>query len=459
MEPLSESEQHALLVEIGRLIRAHSPEPSAPAGIGFAQVGGHTEVQPRNSEASEDVTGKFEALRAGMYRQGRGTWLQARFVLAPDGTFDFDFYVDGDPQWSTPAEADAYRDELETFPRDDEHIPDWWRLRVGLALGVRFRRARPAEVGEEREPLSDEELALVLQYLEREALVGDAHRTDGTWLWPETVPHQLRRHGIAPEPELVAHIRELGFQPPYVEPLVRRTAEADLLGQPRPRPGAEDGQRTEGDVAAELETSADPELSDEQLLVVLVQRLGSFGVWPQAYRIGAAEAGKWCLTRGEAGWTVTSATGAEQTFAHLPDAAQQLLGALLLHPARLTGGRETPLETAKEVDDWPIQPAAGDPPLTLLRNKRLTRLPEGTVVLRFGEEPGNLVHHGEVRFATTSLPLERERVAHTYRLRRSLHVVTGVTVPWANLPGGAVAYVLPKPIAEHESDGSLERIE
>jgi hypothetical protein len=86
-------------------------------------------------------------------------------------------------------------------------------------------------------------------------------------------------------------------------------------------------------------------------------------------------------------------------------------------------------------------------------------LAEGTVVLRFGEEPGNLVHHGEVRFVTTSLPLERERVARTYRLRRSLHVITGVTVPWANLPGGAVAYVLPKPISEHESDGSLERIE
>ncbi|MEV4600311.1 TNT domain-containing protein [Amycolatopsis sp. NPDC049253] len=457
--PLSESDQHGRLVEIGRLIRAHQPDESAPAGIGFAQVGGHTEVQPRNTEAGPELIEMFHALRAGMYRQGRGTWLQARFVLAPGGTFDFDFFVDGEPQWTTPPEPGAYRDELETFPREDEHIPDWWRLRTGLPLNVEFRRARPAEVGEEREPLADEELPLVLQYLEREALVGDTHRTDGTWLWPETVPHQLRRHGIAPEPELVAHIRELGFQPPYVEHLVRRTAEADLLGRPRPRPEPEDGQRTAGDVAAELETSPDPDLADEQLLVILVQRLGSFGVWSQAYRIGAAEAGKWCLTRDDDGWTVTSAAGEGQTFEHLADAAQQLLGALLLHPARRTGGRETPLETAKEVDDWPIQPTAGDPPLTLLRNKRLTRLPEGTVVLRFGEEPGNLVHHGQVRFATTSLPLERERVAHTYRLRRPLYVVTGVTVPWANLPGGAVAYVLPKPIAEHESDGSLERIE
>ncbi|WP_409467060.1 TNT domain-containing protein [Amycolatopsis sp. GA6-003] len=202
------------------------------------------------------------------------------------------------------------------------------------------------------EPVPEEELPLVLRYLE--------------------------------------HIRDLGFHSPYVEPLVRRTAEADLAAQPRPRPTPEDVQRTAADVAAERETNPDPVLSDTELLTHLGHRLDSFGVWPA---------------------------------------------------------------------DWPVQPAPGDPPLTLLRNKRLTRLAEGTFVLRFGEEPGNLVHHQAVRFATTSLPLERERMTRTFRRRRSLHVITGVTVPWANLPGGAVAYVLPKPIAEHESDGSLERIE
>jgi hypothetical protein len=455
---LSADEQRALLVEIGKLVRAHQPDPAGPAGVGFAQVGTHTEVRLRNTTAGPELTERFSTLRSGMYQQGRGTWLQSRFVLAPDSTFDFDFFTDEDPQWTTTPGAEAYADELATFPRDDEHIPDWWRLRTGLPLGVVFRRARPAEAGEDREPLPDDELPLVLQYLEREPLVGNGHRTDGTWLWPETVSQQLRA-GVAPEPELVAHIRSLGFQPPYVEHLVRRTAEADLLGKPRPRPGPTDVQRTAGDQAAELETVADPELTDDQLITVLEGRLESFGVWPQAYRIGSREPGKWCLEPAGHGWTVTSTTGVEQRFAHLASAAQQLLGALLLHPARMTAGRETPLETARVLDDWPIQAAPGDPPLTLLRNKRLTRLAEGTVVLRFGEEPGNLVHHGEVRFVTTSLPLERERVARTYRLRRSLHVITGVTVPWANLPGGAVAYVLPKPISEHESDGSLERIE
>ncbi|MBB4687268.1 TNT domain-containing protein [Amycolatopsis jiangsuensis] len=460
MEPtLTESEQQALLVEIGRLVRDRRPEPAAPAGIGFAQVGDHLEVRPGNTEADLEITRRFTALRAGMYRQGLGTWLQARFVLAPDGSFDFDYFSDVDPPWTTPPAPDTYRDELTTFPRDDEYIPDWWRLRAGLPLGLEFRHAHPAADGEQRPALATGELPLVLQYLEREAEAGDRHRTDGTWIWPVEVTEQLRRHGIPPEPELVAHIRDLGFQPPHVAHLLRRTAEADLAGRPRPRPEPADLEPTGADVAAELETDPDPVLDDDQLLALLEHRLGSFGVWPQAYRLGDRVAGVWSLEEDASGWAVTSPDGTGRHFPDLTTAAQQLLGALLMHPARATGGRETPLETAKELADWPVQPVPGDPPLTLLRNKRPTRLAAGTVVLRFGEEPGNLVHLRGVRFATTSLPLERERVTSTFRLRRSLHVITGVTVPWANLPGGAVAYVLPKPIAEHESDGSLERIE
>ncbi|GAA3534703.1 glycohydrolase toxin TNT-related protein [Amycolatopsis ultiminotia] len=460
MEPtLTESEQQALLIEIGRLIRAGRADPANPAGIGFAQVGDHLEVRPGNTAADHEVIERLTALRAGMYQHGRGTWLQARYLLAPDDSFDFDFFTDADPPWTTPPPPEAYRDELATFPRDDKHIPDWWRLRAGLPLGLEFRYARPAADGEQRRPLPEDELPLVLQYLEREAEIGDEHRTDGTWIWPVAVAEQLRHDGVPPETGLLAHIRDLGFQPPHVAHLVRRTAEADLAGRPRPRPEPAELAPTRADLAAELETNPDPGLDDDRLLAVLEDRFESFGVWPAAYRIGGRAPGVWSLEQGTSGWTVVSPDGGEQVFPDLPAAAHQLLGALLLHPARTTGGHETPLETAKEVGDWPIQPVPGDPPLTLLRNKRLTRLAQGTVVLRFGEEPGNLVHRREVRFATTSLPLERERVTTTFRLRRSLYVITGVTVPWANLPGGAVAYVLPKPIAEHESDGSLERIE
>lgn len=456
---LTESERHTLLAEIGRLVRARQSAPTTPAGIGFAQLGDYLEVRPGNTEASTGIIERFAILRAGMYRHGRGTWLQARYVLSPDGSFDFDFYSDVDPSWITPPPSSVYRDELATFPREDAYIPDWWRLRVGLPLAFEFRHARPATALMQRPALSPEERPLVLQYLEREAEVGAGHRTDGTWIWPAEVAGQLRRRGIPPEPAFLTHMREQGFQPPHVAPLLRRTAKADLTGRPRPRSEPAELAPTAADLAAELETDPEPELTDGQLLAQLENRLDALGVWPRAYRIGTPEPGAWSLYRGGSGWLVTAPDGAAQQFPDLASAAQQMLGALLLYPARATGGRETPLETAKEVGDWPIQPTPGDPPLTLLRNKRLTRLGTGTVVLRFGEEPGNLVHQQEVRFATTSLPLERERVTTTFRLRRSLYVITGVTVPWANLPGGAVAYVLPKPIAEHESDGSLERIE
>lgn len=247
VEPTSTGQE--ALVEIGRLIRAHRADPDALAGIGFAQLGDHFEVQARNTVATTEIVQRLTALRAEMYHEGRGTWIQARYVLTPDGAFDFDYFTDDEPPWTTPPDSSAYLAELATFPRDDEHLPDWWRLHVGLPLGVVFRHATADP--EHRQPLPEEELPLVLRYLEREAEADPKHRTDGTWIWPVEVAEQLREHGIAPEPDLLQHIRDLGFHPPYVEHLVRRTAEADLAGKPRPRPAPDDLQRTAADVAAE----------------------------------------------------------------------------------------------------------------------------------------------------------------------------------------------------------------
>jgi len=481
--------QRALLVRIGKLVRANVTDEKAPAEVAFRQAGDHTELRGRNTATPAELGGLLTELRAGMYEPGRGTWLHARYTLRPDDTFDFDFQLDTEPHWTEQPAPNHYPDELGRFPRDDEHIPDWWRLRAQLPLGIVFRHARIVDAYVEgkppvvdRPPLGEAEVPLILQYLEREPCVlsgaelgkdifapdaepevPETYQTDGRWIWHASVPHYLRKYGIPPEPDLVARIRAQQYQPPYVEHLVRRTAEAELLGTPRPKPGRSDVKVTEGDIAAKLESAPSPDLTDEELLVVLVRRLGEHGVWPEAYRIGNRADGAWCLNFTASGWEVAAhADGGPVTpkyFDRLEDAAQQLLGALLLHPARMTAGHETPLETAKELGDWPIQAAAGEPPLTLLRNKRVSRLAAGTVVLRFGAETGNLVHHSGVRFATTSLPLERENTERSYRLRRPLHVITGITVPWANLPGGAVAHVLAKTIAEHVSDGSLERIE
>lgn len=491
-QALSPTEQRKLLVHIGKLVREAAPEGWARIEVGFRNLSEHAELDvhadTKAFDSPKELPELLGALRRGMYEPSRGAWLGASLTLASDGTFSFDFDLDDEPAWRTQPDPGMYTEELTAFPREPEHIPGWWRLKARLPLGVVFRHARIVDSFEEGKPpvvdrpaLSPEEIPHLLNYLEREPVVltgpkpgpdifapggepvPESYQTDGVWIWHASVPHYLRKYGTPPDTELVAHIREQKYQPPYVEHLVRRTAEADLLGQPRPKPSRGELAKTDGDVASELETLPDPRLEDEEVLAVLVRRLGEHGVWPEAYRLGARADDTWCLNFTQHGWEVARHAGgvavSPRYFEGAEDAAQHLLGALLLHPARMTAGHETPLETAKELGDWPVRAADGEPPLTLLRNKRLLQLVAGTTVVRFGEETGNLVHHPGVRFATTSLPLERERAERVYRLQRPLYVITGITIPWANMPGGAVAYVLPKTITEHLTDGSIEGTE
>ncbi|GAA3804688.1 TNT domain-containing protein [Amycolatopsis tucumanensis] len=488
-----------LLVRIGTLARADAPSGWERIELNFRQVGDHAELEPiaftrgsgRTFPASAELAEVFAELREAMYEPGVGAWLQARYALHPSGEFDLDVSTTSQPWWRTPPDhlSAALEAELKAFPRDPEHLPDWWRRAAGLPLGVKFRHARVVDTYEDgaapvmgRPPVPENEVPALLRYLERQpaVLVGsglgpdifsggtesdvpESYHTDGSWIWHASVPHYLRKYGTPPEPDFLAHIRDQDFQPPYVDKLTRRTAAADLLGRSRPKADPGEALPTTGDIAAELETRTDPALEDPALLVVLAQRLAEHGIWPAAYRLASRADGAWCLNPTDRGWEVARYAGGApvrpQYFERAEDAAQHLLGALLLHPARTTGGAETPLETSAELADWPIQPAEGEPPLTLLRNKRLIRLPAATVVQRFGDETGNLVHHDETRFPATSLPIERDREERRYRLRRSLAVVTGIAIPWANLPGGGVAYVLPKPLSEHLADASLERIE
>ncbi|NIL42704.1 hypothetical protein HCB17_17260 [Salinispora arenicola] len=45
---------------------------------------------------------------------------------------------------------------------------------------------------------------------ERGAVVPMSYRTDGRWLWTESVTYYLRTHALAPEPDLLAHVRAAG---------------------------------------------------------------------------------------------------------------------------------------------------------------------------------------------------------------------------------------------------------
>jgi hypothetical protein len=75
----------------------------------------------------DDVRERFVGLRTGMARPERGAWLQATYTLDYPDHYSVRYNRDDLPDFVTPPPAEAYRRELELFPRTDEHIPDWMR--------------------------------------------------------------------------------------------------------------------------------------------------------------------------------------------------------------------------------------------------------------------------------------------------------------------------------------------
>lgn len=103
----------------------------------------------------------------------------------------------------------------------------------------------------EREPLSPGEREQVLAYLEaapavlasrsygadafapeRVDVVPMVFRTDGSWAWPAAVAYYLREHDVAPDPELLGHIRGHRFAVPEVDKAAQDIALAAITGRP-----------------------------------------------------------------------------------------------------------------------------------------------------------------------------------------------------------------------------------
>ncbi|MEU9834370.1 hypothetical protein AB0D67_22820 [Streptosporangium sp. NPDC048047] len=63
---------------------------------------------------------------------------------------------------------------------------------------------------------------------ERGTVVPLSFRTDGAWIWTDTVAYYLRVHGIRPDPDLCAHIDAAGRRCPPVNEAVARHALDEL---------------------------------------------------------------------------------------------------------------------------------------------------------------------------------------------------------------------------------------
>ncbi|MEU6269711.1 hypothetical protein [Saccharopolyspora shandongensis] len=260
---LDEVTQQQLIQEIGRVVVRALPPGWQEATVEYRELGDHRELVAQllapNGTAvplavPTDVTELFLRLRSGMYQPDRGTWVSALYRLQRPGSYTVDFNGDYQPSWRTAPPPEAFAEELRRYPRPAAVTPDWLAPRSTGPAGLRTAEVfddggRPIT---ERPELNPAELDQVAEYLERAPIVLaarsydtdrlDPHRspavpmtfhTDGSWIWPGAVGYYLRQHGVAPEAELVAHIRSRGFQVPDVDEPVREQAVAVITGEQR----------------------------------------------------------------------------------------------------------------------------------------------------------------------------------------------------------------------------------
>ena len=105
------------------------------------------------------------------------------------------------------------------------------RSRIARVFDGRDEAGRPV-VASEREPLADpDERRRVVEFLDggtvlvaggppapdrldprQPVTVPGGYATDGTWIWGAPLRYYAERHALAPEPELLAHIRACDYR-------------------------------------------------------------------------------------------------------------------------------------------------------------------------------------------------------------------------------------------------------
>ncbi|WP_439661802.1 TNT domain-containing protein [Lentzea sp. HUAS TT2] len=280
-KPLNPTEQDALVKQIGLTLMRAAPEDWRSVIAQYRATGRYFELEAelklqdgskRAWQVPQDAASLFARLRAGMHREGRGSWTNARYQLDHPSSYNLDFDR-AEPSWQTPPPHQAYVDEMRFFPRAEENIPDWLRRRLNPPTPV-FRTVRVFDgagpngrPSVNRPPVPEPEVAPLLAYLsnapvavagrgfDNDVLHPDAppvvpsgFQTDGAWIWPAGVAYYLRKYGVPPEPELVERARAAGFALPEVSEESRLAAAANL-GAPAAPPGTVVPTPTEPDPA------------------------------------------------------------------------------------------------------------------------------------------------------------------------------------------------------------------
>lgn len=73
---------------------------------------------------------ELRTLREGMYLEGRGTWYTVYLEISRSGRYTVRYSYDGEPSFTEPRTDLSHALDHAYFPRADEHIPDWQRVKL-----------------------------------------------------------------------------------------------------------------------------------------------------------------------------------------------------------------------------------------------------------------------------------------------------------------------------------------
>lgn len=133
-------EQSRLVTEVAKSLVAVAPEGWTGLDYTAHMLRGQQQARlwidmpdgRKGAFSGDDTMALMRELRAAMYEEGKGTFFTANVVVtASDGSVQTRFEYDEEPDWDmVPGQ---YLVDLEAFPRDEEHRPEWLRARIAEA--------------------------------------------------------------------------------------------------------------------------------------------------------------------------------------------------------------------------------------------------------------------------------------------------------------------------------------
>ena len=186
--------------------------------------------------------------RAWRFPGDGAPWPPPRRVYIVEVAFDADLAGTTAETQRRLAAAGEVCPQVEVYPTglDEGELPSYQRLARGNGALLWARDPDPgirvaelfdvfgehgADMTPDHPTVPVDEVVLLLQYLcsgapllattarmddvldpSRTGVVSMDLRTDGYWIWSEATVYYLRRYRLAPDPELLAHVRECGYR-------------------------------------------------------------------------------------------------------------------------------------------------------------------------------------------------------------------------------------------------------